>query len=94
MRRVRRSLDRALLPVYERIIEFYCPYVLVRCSRYTNGRRQAQQIGAYTLISACLVAREVGHRHADWQDRGDHAESGRAGRAGGSAGRGLASGAG
>jgi DNA-directed RNA polymerase specialized sigma24 family protein len=61
MRRVRQSVDRAMLPVYERIIAFYCPYVLVRCSRYTNGRRQAQQIGAYTLVSACLVAQEVGH---------------------------------
>ena len=35
----------------ERIIELYTPYVLVRCSRYTNGRRQAQQIGVYTLVT-------------------------------------------
>ena len=60
MRRVRQDVDRAILPVCERMIECYCPYVLVRCARYTNGRRQAQQIGAYTLVSACLVAREVG----------------------------------
>jgi hypothetical protein len=60
MRRVQQSLDWALLPVYERIVECYCPYVLVRCARYTNNRRQAQQIGAYTLVSACLVARELG----------------------------------
>ena len=60
MRRVRQSVNRAELGVYERIIESYCPYVLVRCSRYTNNRRQAQQIGTYALVSACLVAREVG----------------------------------
>ena len=71
MRRMRQIVDRAMLPVYERIIECYCPYVLVRCSRYTNGRRQAQQIGTYTLVSACLVARDVGRCPADRQDRGD-----------------------
>ena len=60
MRRMRRSLDRAQLAVCERIIELHTPYVLVRCARYTNGRRQAQQIGTYTLITTCLVARAVG----------------------------------
>jgi len=60
MRRMRRSLDRAQLAVCERIIELYTPYVLVRCARYTNGRRQAQQIGTYTLITTCLAARAVG----------------------------------
>jgi DNA-directed RNA polymerase specialized sigma24 family protein len=49
------------LAVWERIVEVYTPYVLVRCARYTNGRRQAQQIGAYTLIVTCLTARAVGH---------------------------------
>ena len=61
MRRTQQSVDRALLPVYQRIIEFYCPYVLVRCIRYTNNRRQAQQIGAYTLACACLAAQKVGN---------------------------------
>jgi hypothetical protein len=60
MRRVRQSLDRAELAVCERIIACYCPYVLIRCARYTNGRRQAQQIGAYALVTACLMALEVG----------------------------------
>jgi DNA-directed RNA polymerase specialized sigma24 family protein len=60
MRRMRREVDRAVLPVCERIVQCYCPYVLVRCTRYTNQRRQAQQIGAYTLVMACLTAREVG----------------------------------
>ncbi len=61
MRRVRRYVDEAMLPVYERIIELYAPYVLVRCARYTNGRRQAQQIGVYTVITACAVVSELEH---------------------------------
>ncbi len=60
MRRVRRSADRAELAVYERIVQVYASYVLVRCARYTNGRRQAQQIGTYTLVTACLLARGLG----------------------------------
>jgi hypothetical protein len=61
MRRVRQCSGEAVLAVYERIVEVYTPYVLVRCARYTNGRRHAQQIGAYTLIVTCLAARAVGH---------------------------------
>jgi hypothetical protein len=60
MRRVRRCEEEAVLAVYERIVEVYAPYVLVRCARYTNGRTQAQQIGAYTLVVTCLAARAVG----------------------------------
>jgi len=60
MRRVRRCPEEEVLAVYEQIVEVYTPYVLVRCARYTNGRRQAQQIGAYTLIVTCLAARAVG----------------------------------
>ncbi len=51
----------AMFTVYGRIVPVYAPYVLVRCARYTNGRRQAQQIGAYTLVTACLLARELGN---------------------------------
>jgi len=61
MRRVRRCVDEAMLPVYERIIELYAPYVLVRCARYTNGRRQAQQIGVHVLICTCLMSSELKH---------------------------------
>jgi len=60
MRRVQQCLEWAELPVFERIMELYAPYVLVRCARYTNRRRQAQQIGAYTVISTCFLARELG----------------------------------
>ncbi len=61
MRRRRQCSEEAVLAVWERIVEVYTPYVLVRCARYTNGRRQAQQIGAYTLVVTCLAARAVGH---------------------------------
>jgi hypothetical protein len=61
MRRVRRCVEGAELAVYERIIELYAPYVLVRCAQYTNGRRQAQQIGVYTLITTCVVVSELKH---------------------------------
>jgi hypothetical protein len=60
MRRVRQCSGEAVLAVYERIVEVYTPYVLVCCARYTNGRRHAQQIGAYTLIVTCLATRAVG----------------------------------
>ncbi len=60
MRRVRQCLERAELAVFERITELYVPYVLIRCARYTNRRRQAQRIGAYALVSTCFLAREVG----------------------------------
>jgi DNA-directed RNA polymerase specialized sigma24 family protein len=60
MRRVRQRVERTEGAVFERMVELYVPYVLVRCAAYTNDRRQAQQIGVYTLVSACLVAREAG----------------------------------
>jgi hypothetical protein len=59
MRRI--QADWAEVAVYERIVQVYTPYILVRCARYTNGRRQAQQIGVYTLVTACLLARRLGH---------------------------------
>jgi hypothetical protein len=61
MRRGRRCSEETVLAVYGRIVELYTSYILVRCARYTTGRRQAQQIGAYTLIGTCLAAREVGY---------------------------------
>ncbi len=60
MRRVLQGAERAQVGVYERIVELYTPYTLVCCTRYTNGRRQAQQIGAYTLVTACLLAQGLG----------------------------------
>jgi DNA-directed RNA polymerase specialized sigma24 family protein len=59
MRRDRRDREKWLLILYRGIIQVYTPYVLVRCARYTNTRRQAQQIGAYTLTSTCIIAREL-----------------------------------
>jgi hypothetical protein len=61
MRRRRQGSEEAVLAVWERIVEVYTPYVLVRCARYTSGRTQAQQIGTYSLVVTCLAARAVGH---------------------------------
>jgi len=61
MRRVRHGVNGARLPLYEWIIERYAPYVLVRCAGFTNSRRQAQEIGVYTLITTCLLAGELDH---------------------------------
>ena len=33
----------------------------MRCSRYTNNRRQAQQIAAYVLVCTCLLSGKVKH---------------------------------
>jgi DNA-directed RNA polymerase specialized sigma24 family protein len=61
MRRVRRWARGARLPLYRWIIGHYAPYVLVRCARFTNSRRQAQQIGVYTLVTTCLLAHKLRH---------------------------------
>ena len=60
MRRRRQGSEEAVWAVWERMVEVYTPYVLVRCARYTNGRTQARQIGTYSLIVTCLTARAVG----------------------------------
>ena len=57
--RMRQGLEEVTFIVYRRIIELYTPYILLRCAKYTNGRRQAQQIGVYTLITTCLAAGEI-----------------------------------
>jgi predicted RNA-binding protein YlxR (DUF448 family) len=57
---MRRNEDRAELAVFKRIVELYVPHVLVRCTRYTNRRRQAQQIGTYILITTCVMLRKLG----------------------------------
>ena len=61
MRRVRHGVDRARFTLYEWIIERYAPYVLVRCAGFTNRRRQAQEIGMYTLATTCVLAGELDH---------------------------------
>ncbi len=58
---MRRCTGRAELAVYERIIELYAPYVLVRCAAFTNSRRQSQQIGAYVLVCTCLMSSRLDH---------------------------------
>lgn len=48
-----------MLRLCEWIVKFYTRYALLRCARFTNSRSRAEQIGIYTLITTCLLAREL-----------------------------------
>ena len=48
-----------MLRLCEWIVKFYARYTLLRCARFTNSRSRAEQIGIYTLITTCLLAREL-----------------------------------
>ncbi len=61
MRRVRRCAGRAELVRYQRIIEVYAPYVLIRCAAFTNSRKLSQEIGAYVLLCTCLMSSRLNH---------------------------------
>lgn len=60
-RRGRHAVGGTVLPLYEWIIDLYAPYVFVRCAGFTNDRSQALMIGAYTLITTCLMADRLDH---------------------------------
>ncbi|MHC4333134.1 MAG: hypothetical protein ACYSUP_03040 [Planctomycetota bacterium] len=47
------------LLLYERIVKYYLRYVLLRCCEYTNSRREAEQIAAYTLITTCSLLEQL-----------------------------------
>ena len=51
----------AIAPLREWIIDLYAPYVLIRCAGFTNDRSQALMIGAYTLVTTCLMAERLDH---------------------------------
>jgi DNA-directed RNA polymerase specialized sigma24 family protein len=54
------SLTEGLrLPVYERIVQYYLRYLLLRCCEYTSSRREAEQIAAYTLITMCSLLEQL-----------------------------------
>jgi len=61
MRPVPDGVNGAILWLFEWIIELYAPYVLVRCAHFTNSRRQAQEIGMYTLATTCVLVGELDH---------------------------------
>ncbi len=50
-----------ITPLHEWIIDLYAPYVFVRCAGFTNDRDEALLIGAYTLITTCLMAERLDH---------------------------------
>ncbi len=55
----RDCIDGDMLRLCEWIVKLYARYALLRCARFTNSRRRAEQIGVYTLITTCLLAREL-----------------------------------
>ncbi len=50
-----------MLQLCEWVLEFYATYILIRCAKFTNSRSRAERIGVYTLITTCLLAREIEH---------------------------------
>lgn len=55
----RYCIDGDMLRLCEWIVKFYARYALLRCARFTNSRSRAEQIGVYTLITTCLLTREL-----------------------------------
>lgn len=54
-------VDGAMLRQCEWIVRSYARYALIRCAGFTNSRRRAERIGVYTLITTCLLTREIEH---------------------------------
>ena len=50
------SVENVTLWLYEWIIDFYTPYILIRSTRFTNSKAQAERIAVYGLITTCLLA--------------------------------------
>ena len=55
----RDCINGDVLRLCEWIVKSYARYALLRCARFTNSRSRAEQIGVYTLITTCLLAREL-----------------------------------
>jgi DNA-directed RNA polymerase specialized sigma24 family protein len=53
------SVQDVTLWLYEWIIDFYTPYILIRCTGFTNSKAQAERIAVYGLITTCLLAAEL-----------------------------------
>lgn len=50
------SVEDVTLWLYEWIIDFYTPYILIRSTRFTHSKTQAERIAVYGLITTCLLA--------------------------------------
>lgn len=53
------SVEDVTLWLYEWIIDFYTPYILIRSTRFTNSTTQVERIAVYGLITTCLLAVEL-----------------------------------
>lgn len=45
------------LSTYRDIIERFLPFVLIRCTKYTNSKRLAETIAVYTFVASYYLAR-------------------------------------
>lgn len=52
-------IDEVTLWLFERIIQWYTRYTVLRCAKYTNSRAQAEYIAAHALVTTCLLAGEL-----------------------------------
>lgn len=53
------SVEDVTLWLYEWIIGFYTPYILIRSAKFTNSKTQAERIAVYGLVTTCLLAVEL-----------------------------------
>lgn len=52
-------IDEITLWLFERIIQWYTRYTVLRCAKYTNSRAQTEHIAVHALVTTCLLAGEL-----------------------------------
>lgn len=57
MERVSDLTPKVNLSTYRELINLFLPFVLIRCTRYTNSKRLAETIAVYTFVCAYYLTR-------------------------------------
>ena len=52
-------IDEVTLWLFERIIQWYTRYTVLRCAKYTNSRAQTEHIAVHALVTTCLLTGEL-----------------------------------
>lgn len=53
-------LIEQLMPVaYKHVIKSYLRYVLIKCAKYTNDKREVERIAVFSLAMTCALAKKV-----------------------------------
>ena len=55
MERVSNLTPKVNLSTYRELINIFLPFVIIRCTRYTNSKRLAETIAVYSLVSSYLA---------------------------------------